>query len=743
QYKRIGKEGREIWIQASYNPIFDALGKPFKVVKYATDITAEKLRGADHEGQLAAISKAQAVIEFKLDGTILGANDNFLKTVGYTLSEVRGQHHRMFVDPSEASSANYAEFWRKLASGQFDAGQYKRIHKDGSEVWIQATYNPIMDLNGKPFKVVKYAINITEQVKTNAAMRKAVEQTQTVVEAAKAGQLDVRIPLEGKAGLVESLCSSINDMLDGVEKNHTEQMAVAEENLRIRNALDNTTTNVMIADSNRVIRYANKSLVEMLTAAQNKLREELPHFDVRRIIGTNIDTFHKNPAHQERMLAQLQGTHKTTIRVGEKIFNLAVSAIRDDDDNRVGFVVEWLDRNAEIEVEDQVADIVQSAVRGDMSKRISTEGKIGFLKTLGEGLNELMEVNESSLTELSGIMASLARGDITVEVDLPGDGLFAKLREETQSTIATLTDMVGQIRQSAESINTASREIAMGNADLSSRTEQQAASLEETASSMEELTSTVKQNAENAQQANQLAIGASSVAEQGGEVVGKVVHTMSTISESSKKIADIISVIDGIAFQTNILALNAAVEAARAGEQGRGFAVVAAEVRSLAQRSAAAAKEIKLLIEDSVDRVQSGTELVDRAGSTMAEIVKSVKRVTDIMGEITAASQEQSSGIAQVNQTVSQLDEVTQQNAALVEESAASAKSLEDQAEQLVVAVQKFRIHEMNTEEQPPARSRHVAAVASPARSATKPRTIPHAKAAKPAAVESGQWTEF
>jgi methyl-accepting chemotaxis protein len=251
---------------------------------------------------------------------------------------------------------------------------------------------------------------------------------------------------------------------------------------------------------------------------------------------------------------------------------------------------------------------------------------------------------------------------------------------------------VGTVIKDANQISTAASEIASGNQDLSQRTEEQASSLEETASSMEELTSTVKQNADNARQANQLAAGASEVAVKGGAVVGQVVQTMSSINESSKKIVDIISVIDGIAFQTNILALNAAVEAARAGEQGRGFAVVATEVRTLAQRSAAAAKEIKELISDSVSKVEDGTRLVDEAGSTMDEIVSAVKRVTDIMAEISAASQEQSSGIEQVNQAVTQMDEVTQQNAALVEEAAAAAESMQEQAHELTQVVGTFKL---------------------------------------------------
>ena len=286
---------------------------------------------------------------------------------------------------------------------------------------------------------------------------------------------------------------------------------------------------------------------------------------------------------------------------------------------------------------------------------------------------------------------SVAAGDLAVRIDLrTGDttSLMARLKEMQTS----LAKVVSNVRQNSESVATASAQIAQGNNDLSQRTEEQASALEETAASMEELSSTVKQNADNARQANQLALSASTVAIKGGEVVGQVVDTMKGINDSSKKIADIISVIDGIAFQTNILALNAAVEAARAGEQGRGFAVVATEVRNLAGRSAEAAKEIKSLIVASVERVEQGTALVDQAGVTMTEVVSSIKRVTDIVGEISAASSEQSAGVSQVGEAVSQMDQVTQQNAALVEESAAAAESLKVQAQQLVQAVAVFKL---------------------------------------------------
>ncbi len=296
------------------------------------------------------------------------------------------------------------------------------------------------------------------------------------------------------------------------------------------------------------------------------------------------------------------------------------------------------------------------------------------------------------IREAMGVAEGLAKGDLTQKIEAKSKDETGQLLTALGNTVTQLKGIMGGIKESTETISTASSQIAQGNADLSQRTEEQASSLEETASSMEELTSTVKQNAENAKQAKQLAASASDVAVKGGHVVKQVVDTMSGISESSKKIADIIGVIDGIAFQTNILALNAAVEAARAGEQGRGFAVVASEVRNLAQRSAAAAKEIKALIGDSVEKVGAGTKLVDEAGKTMEEIVSSVKRVTDIMTEIAAASQEQSSGIEQVNQAVTQMDEVTQQNAALVEEAAAAAESMQEQAQSLAQAVSVFKL---------------------------------------------------
>ncbi|MBN2886373.1 MAG: MCP four helix bundle domain-containing protein [Chromatiaceae bacterium] len=400
-------------------------------------------------------------------------------------------------------------------------------------------------------------------------------------------------------------------------------------------------------------------------------------------------------------------------------------------------------------VVDEIRNIVDAANRGDFTTKLDLAGKQGFARDIAQMLNQLSDTTEVGLNDVMRVSRALAEGDLTKTIVKEYPGLFGETKEGVNTTVSNLKQLVVQIREAVDTINTASNEIATGNQDLSQRTEEQASSLEETASSMEELTSTVKQNADNARQANQLAVTASDVATKGGEVVNASVATMAAISESSKKIADIIGVIDGIAFQTNILALNAAVEAARAGEQGRGFAVVAAEVRNLAQRSANAAKEIKTLITDSVEKVESGTTQVNEAGERMNEIVTSIKRVTDIMAEISAASEEQSAGIEQINQAITQMDDVTQQNAALVEEAAAAAESLEDQARSLANMIGVFKLDQSAMSSavaaRPSAAPRRAHTPAKPAAKATHKPAAPK-KSAPPAIApptDDGDWEEF
>ncbi len=436
------------------------------------------------------------------------------------------------------------------------------------------------------------------------------------------------------------------------------------------------------------------------------------------------------------------------LRLSQIMGQYAIGDLREDMEALPGDKAVLSDTMAKVKdnlssVNREIKHLSQSAANGDFSARGDADNFQHDFRVMVESLNTLMATADDNLQSLSDLLQSIAAGDLTARMSGEFHGVFAQMRDNANATATQLAEIVTGIKQSAVSINGAASEIAAGNNDLSQRTEQQAASLEETAASMEELTSTVKQNAESARQANQLAIGAAKVASQGGEIVGKVVQTMSGIEASSKKIADIISVIDGIAFQTNILALNAAVEAARAGEQGRGFAVVASEVRTLAQRSSGAAKEIKDLIDDSVQRVTDGSVLVHSAGTTMGEIVASVQRVTDIMGEISAASQEQSAGIEQVNQTVTQMDETTQQNAALVEEATAAARSLEEQAVGLTEAVAVFKTEHGTTS------NALTAAVAKVAQAVgAKLSTVGGTAAAKPRAFAASMnaetsWQEF
>ncbi|WP_215781584.1 methyl-accepting chemotaxis protein [Paludibacterium sp. B53371] len=532
-------------------------------------------------------------------------------------------------------------------------------------------------------------------------------------------------PVFGKSGAVLGTTVEWQDktaelaMQEREQERLAEERKLSEENARIRSALDNVSTSVMIADPNGNIIYMNRSVQELMQNAESDIRKDLPNFEARGLLGRSFDGFHKTPSHQRDMLANLRGTHRTQIKVGGRTFSLAASPVFTAGGDRLGTAVEWRDRTLEVQVEEEVSAIVSAASRGDFEHRVRMEGKEGFFKMLGEALNSLLDVTSNGLQDIANVLSAVAKGDLTHTIHSDYQGLFGTLKQDTNTTVERLREIVTNIKESTDSINTASREIAAGNANLSSRTEQQAASLEETASSMEEITSTVRQNADNAKKANQLAIGSSDIASRGGQVVGQVVSTMSEINESARKIVDIISVIDGIAFQTNILALNAAVEAARAGEQGRGFAVVASEVRNLAQRSAGAAKEIKGLIGDSVEKVESGSRLVDEAGRTMQEIVSAITRVTDIMSEISAASVEQSSGIEQVNLAVTQMDENTQKNAALVEEAAAAAESLEEQARNLAEAVALFKLKEGDKSVRRDAPAQVVKPVATPVKPAS------------------------
>jgi methyl-accepting chemotaxis protein len=463
----------------------------------------------------AAINKSQAVIELDMDGTVLAANDNYLKMFGYTLAETLGQPYTLFVSPADREATEYRALWEHMHAGQYEQGRFRRMGKNGREVWVRASFNPLIGRDGRPWKVVKFASEITPIIIEARAFDSAVQESQDVIQSALSGAGDRRISMDAKTGNLELLTRSIN---------------------------------------------------------------------------------------------QLIGSVSTTVA--------------------------------------ETMQVVQRAVEGDLTSRVKVDDKSGHFKALAVSVN---------------------------------------------SMIQSMMEVVTSLTKTSHEVQLGAEEISRGNLELSRRTEEQASSLEETASSMEQMTSTVKNNADNAAHASQLAEAAREQAERGGRVVGSAVAAMSEINAASKKIADIIGVIDEIAFQTNLLALNAAVEAARAGEQGRGFAVVASEVRNLASRSAGAAKEIKALIQDSVGKVNEGTRLVDESGKVLAEIVTRVKKVTEVMVEIANSSREQASGIEQVNQAVTSMDTMTQQNAALVEEDTAAAQALSAQAAGLTKLIAHYR----------------------------------------------------
>ncbi|MEY4577811.1 MAG: hypothetical protein RL701_2514 [Pseudomonadota bacterium] len=481
---------------------------------------------------------------------------------------------------------------------------------------------------------------------------------------------------------------------NGLEWQEVTQIRARElEVARLQSAVMAVTMPIMMIDRDFIITYVNEATRRLLMRRETDIRKALPRFDAVNIVGTCIDEFHKKPEFQRKMLSDPANLpHRADIQVGEIIFALTVSAILDAGGKYVGCTLEWQDVTDERDGQRQIQNLLGAAAEGRLNERISADRYTGFMKTVGAGINGLMDRVATPFSETQRVVEALANGDLTTSMvgDFQGD--FAALRDQLNGSMSTLSTLVQQISQAAETINSAASDIAEGNSNLNTRTQEQSSALEETASSLEELTATVKQNANNANQANQLASGARDSAQKGGQVVGDAVSAMSAITESSRKVADIIGVIEQIAFQTNMLALNAAVEAARAGDQGRGFAVVAAEVRTLAQRSASAAKEIKALIQDSQEKVDQGSKLVNRSGETLTDIVTSVKKVSDIIGEIDAASEQQASGIDQINSAIAQMDKNTQQNAAMVEEATAAAESMTEQARALAELVRFFKL---------------------------------------------------
>lgn len=692
EYKRVGNRGKEVWIQGAYSPLVDERGKVYKVVKFATDITERKFaeqRNLENANYASALKLCRANV-------MLADNDFNIVYMNDTVTDML--------------KSRESELQQTLKDFRVDQLIGKCV--DAFHVTPSHQRNHIKNLT-ESFKSTIKVSGLTFELFASPWMDVSGVRIGTLVE--------------------------WQDKTDELAKNEAEKKA-ADENLRVRQALDACDTRVMIADQNASIVYMNSAVAGMMKNAETDIRRALPNFNADRLMGVNMDVFHKDPSHQRNLLQNIKGTYNGNVDVGGRTFSVIASPVYQKGE-RIGTVVEWNDRTAEVAIEREVDHMIKAASDGDFTKQISLEGKAGFLANLSCGLNELVGTVEVATNDIMRMLGAMARGDLSERITRDYLGAFGQLKTDANLTADTLTEIIGKIRSSSGAILAAANEISQGNADLSQRTEEQASSLEETASSMEEMTSTVKQSAENAEKANQLSLQAQNKAKQGGLVVSKAVEAMAEINHSSKKISDIIGVIDEIAFQTNLLALNAAVEAARAGEQGRGFAVVAGEVRNLAQRSAGAAKEIKALIRDSVSKVQDGRELVNASGQTLEDIVAAVENVSNMMRDITEAAREQTTGIEQVNTAVSQMDEMTQQNAALVEQASSAGEALAEQANSMNSVVEFFSVVQDNM---PHSRAHNPMAKPRPsAKRAVMSPVIKTAGKAKPSAYDDEEWEEF
>jgi methyl-accepting chemotaxis protein len=465
------------------------------------------------------------------------------------------------------------------------------------------------------------------------------------------------------------------------------------EGLRLKIGLDNVETGVIIANENREIVYINKSATHLLRKAEADIQNDLPNFSVDKLMGTNIDSFHKHPAHQIKILENLTETSTASALIGGHHMVVKASPIINSVGQRLGAVAEWSDITVQVNLENEISTIVEDAVQGRFNNRLNLDDKEGFFKQLSTEINELLTISDSVFGDLKRVLDAVAKGNLTEKITQDYNGEFNAIKVNMNLAVSQLVEVIHQIQDSNEIIYRGIEELSQGNNDLSSRTEIQSSNLESTVAAVHQLAITVNQNAEDAEFANETVSKVFDVVDKGVSLIGKVVETMEGIHDSSLKVVDIIAVIDSIAFQTNILALNAAVEAARAGEQGKGFAVVASEVRSLAQRAATAAGEIKSLINDSEEKVEDGSRLVTDAGKTMKDISLSIEEVKTMMGRISVACSEQSYSVQKVKSTITETEEMSQQNAALVVEAAGASSSLENQVKHLSDTVAYFKVN--------------------------------------------------
>jgi methyl-accepting chemotaxis protein len=596
EYKRRARDGREVWINASYNPILDADGKPYKVIKFATDITASKRRNADYEGKIDAISKAQAVIEFRLDGTILDANDNFLKSVGYTLDEIKGKHHRMFCLPEYAQSEEYAQFWQKLGQGQFDSGEYKRVTKDGREIWLNASYNPIFDAEGRPFKVVKFASDVTALKKRNAEYEgkvSAIGKAQAVIEFDMQGKV-----LDANDNFLAVMDYDLSD----IQGEHHRMFCEPD--------------------------YAGSAEYKKFWQKLNR-----GEFDAGR---------YKRLGNHGKVV-WIQATYNPILDLNGKPYKVVKFAI---------------------DITDQVN--LENSIQ---AKAASDSRKVDVLL---------------------GSVARAAQGDLTCHIVPEGDEPIDLLAGGISKMIVDLRGVIGNVVSAANGFADASHTIAERATGVAVGTQALGATVEEMNASIDGLTFSINSIAENTSNADSLAKATQQEAEAGARAVAKSIEAMDLINRSSEDIGEIVKVISEIANQTNMLAFNAAIEAARAGEHGLGFSVVADEVRKLAERSSQATKEISKLINESVKRVSTGSEISRQASDAFDKIVSGVAKTTLAISDISKAANEQLLTAREVSTAIQYIAEETEKSAANCDSIARSTDGLNARAGSLNQTVSGF-----------------------------------------------------
>ena len=689
EFKRIGKGGKEVWIQASYNPIFDGNGKPTKVIKFATDTTQQKLATLDYTGQISAIGKSQATIEFKMDGTIVSANENFLKTLGYSLEEIKGKHHGMFVEEAYRQSSDYREFWAKLNRGEYIAEEFKRIGKGGKEVWIQASYNPIFDGNGKPTKVIKFATDTTQQ-------KLATLDYTGQISAIGKSQATIEFKMDGTiVSANENFLKTLGYSLEEIKGKH-HGMFVEEayrQSSDYREFWAKLNRGEYIAEEFKRIGKGGREV--WIQASYN------PILDLNgkpfKVVKYASDLTPQKLA-LNAMIADVAMLSKSATE-GNLTTRADVSKHVGEYRKIVQGVNDTLD--AVITPLNVAANYVERISKGDIPAPI-VEVYQGEFNTIKNSLNTLI----TAMDDITRAAQEISRGNLTVAIHERSKE--DKLMQALSAMVNDLTRTVSEIRTIASEVSSASLSISTASVEISSGATTQAASAEEASSSMEEMVSNIKQNADNAQQTDKIANKSAKDAQESGRAVVEAVTAM-------KEIASKISIIEEIARQTNLLALNAAIEAARAGEHGKGFAVVAAEVRKLAERSQKAAGEINQL---------SGTtvKVSEKAGEMLDKLVPDIQKTAELVQEITAASKEQDTGAEQINKALQQLEKVIQQNASASEEMAATTEELTGQADQLMSALGFFR-----TGGDPPAHAMKAAAGAGAGR--TTPGAAPRPSA--------------